>query len=1753
MALTMVEIAHAAPTVGEAQVVRQSEALRPHTSALEALTGNGEQVFAAYTHSANRVLLRGGYLREGAVTSNVISGLIPNDPSPAAGSTYTTLAMNANGTVLGVFNSDVFRVDGDGAARSLEAPLLGGEPVPPRFVNGALPALLIGDHGAGAAGHFLLAQCTQSTCSGVVLDDAGAASAEIPLFAFPQGCGTAYLGAMYVQNTGFRVIGACGTTLQRTTVTAAGASAPESTPLPIPCAVSSVRVGGAFVGPERVRVTSTCSSGSWFVNPDGLTENFPYCNNETNLDQCALFSSPQTLLVSRNGSFYEHDVRSTNLPGSPLRVGVGPRYALAFNQPDLYERDPASGAISLITNWRARPVSSQLYLHVSAGQPIARRSYFTEDGAPVLMPGAPPLPSPLSVPVGMLAIGESTLIANSQGLHVIDGSPFPRSASLSGARALGGSPEAPIVVFSRGTERSLLYVGAVTTDAIGAPGQGPLPNTPGALTSAKLLGDDVGALKLAFDGARHLLVYEANLRVYARLLEADGTPVGEKFPLAESVYRQRAPQVLALPTGGFFVGWIDQRRSASDDDLYGAFVDREGTVSPDIAVSTSPNSASAFTLGSGADADHVSVAWNEISGDRRALLQLSAVSVSRSQLRARTPVVVDASLGDHVPVGIDVEGAQINVLYMEYGGGPRGGDRVLSRTVDFGVSAGRACTADADCISGTCVGNVCGEREAPPVTTPCDQPCAMADTDGSCITAPRGTLPRGDACPGFLCDGRERGCPTGCQSNEQCTGNAECVDGACSVVRECRGANEVTERGVTRSCGALRCDPKRAECFERCMSNAECVDGLVCDEVGACVTAPSAEEGCNAGHSSAWTGLAGLLMLLGRRRRRIAQGIGGAALLLACLTPSRARAQDRVGPATVVTPVAGDSFNPFGGVDLWDARGFALPGPDWRAIVRYNRRDEWTEAVLGEGGIEAWRPAPGQLQRIGVCADGSVLALERSYDNLAGEHVWLLHFVDGATPAHRLEVPLSASYTLGSSCTSDGAWLRIAEATDIYTRYEWASGAVVERVDTHVIGTTPLFDDRRIAWVFTRPGSFVIGSPAGEHADLPVASNYRAYSVGSAAIVGSVRFVPGLGNYNMLGAVVWTEEGPSYQEALNVNLPNDLQTESLAVSGRTVLFRTYNLLGRINLDGNEPQLTTRGITPGWSLGAVMRGEVYDVFVDNFSRTRYGLDLEPIDLAWSAPITKRPRELWLASGTSGASARLLGMQSDDWVVTQNANVTPINLEGLLPTDLQALDDGRAIVIARDWGDYGRGFALDNLDVRTELPALDGNTRVVPLGDGFAAAHMIPFGNQVRYTLRHVSATLGVTGLDVLAPAPELEIDRRTNVALAARGNEAFAVITVGVASYEQHLDWSHIQQGEVTEAAPLTRRPGRQRNPAIACDPRGVRGCLVVWEDAHDSPYTSDIMGARILPDRSLPDGDGFVIAASDALETSPAVIWSDDDDHFFVAWRSALHSHERRPDRDPSHLRGAFVRFDGTVEDPEGIALTDEPLDEHLPFLYGAAQGSFALAYQVFSVADGSTQWATRALNAGKLRGASCGGDAECAGRACIDGICCEASCRGGCGVCNTPGQLGQCTPKAAGAASHADTCQPFVCDGRSTTCPTSCARDEDCIEGASCDPQTRQCVTPVVSAFCIDADTADVDGTPTACAPYRCARGGCAERCTSNDECAIGAVCTLGGMCETSPPADDAGCQTAGAPSSALLLMLVLGGLARQRRRVPS
>jgi hypothetical protein len=146
-----------------------------------------------------------------------------------------------------------------------------------------------------------------------------------------------------------------------------------------------------------------------------------------------------------------------------------------------------------------------------------------------------------------------------------------------------------------------------------------------------------------------------------------------------------------------------------------------------------------------------------------------------------------------------------------------------------------------------------------------------------------------------------------------------------------------------------------------------------------------------------------------------------------------------------------------------------------------------------------------------------------------------------------------------------------------------------------------------------------------------------------------------------------------------------------------------------------------------------------------------------------------------------------------------------------------------------------------------------------------------------------------------------------------------------------------------------------------------------------------------------------------------------------------------------------------------------------------------------------------------KPLGAACVKADECESNICTDGVCCNIACTGPCVSCREAGNVGVCSPAAAGRTDPHGLCkvEPLETCGLTGLCngQGGCAR---VAVGTICRPGSCSGATFNPPSAC-DEDGSCAAGTPTTCAPFLCDDAVCRGTCTNNDQCLTPAVCTNG------------------------------------------
>jgi subtilisin-like proprotein convertase family protein len=163
-----------------------------------------------------------------------------------------------------------------------------------------------------------------------------------------------------------------------------------------------------------------------------------------------------------------------------------------------------------------------------------------------------------------------------------------------------------------------------------------------------------------------------------------------------------------------------------------------------------------------------------------------------------------------------------------------------------------------------------------------------------------------------------------------------------------------------------------------------------------------------------------------------------------------------------------------------------------------------------------------------------------------------------------------------------------------------------------------------------------------------------------------------------------------------------------------------------------------------------------------------------------------------------------------------------------------------------------------------------------------------------------------------------------------------------------------------------------------------------------------------------------------------------------------------------------------------------------------------------------------------KDNGEDCGGDNQCKSNFCVDGVCCDTACDGGCSACNIEGKLGQCNyhdnntdPETecglCGVCNGAGVCKAAAAgvDPKGDCEPTeqsTCGLDGTCDGNYQC--RLWSAATVCLEQSCAghikdpahycDGEGVCVDPADVDCEPYVCNADGseCLFSCQSPDHC---------------------------------------------------
>ncbi len=200
---------------------------------------------------------------------------------------------------------------------------------------------------------------------------------------------------------------------------------------------------------------------------------------------------------------------------------------------------------------------------------------------------------------------------------------------------------------------------------------------------------------------------------------------------------------------------------------------------------------------------------------------------------------------------------------------------------------------------------------------------------------------------------------------------------------------------------------------------------------------------------------------------------------------------------------------------------------------------------------------------------------------------------------------------------------------------------------------------------------------------------------------------------------------------------------------------------------------------------------------------------------------------------------------------------------------------------------------------------------------------------------------------------------------------------------------------------------------------------------------------------------------------------------------------------------------------------TDEDTERAcFPYLCGGSAGCFTRCDTDAQCAAGNYCGTNNRCVPTGEDGSACNNERQCVSGFCSQGVCCsggtccrsQSDCRGLDALACEDRELGGCLGFRATGRCDPD----FVCRTDVVEAPEACL-------GQSCN-DTSLCLADggLGTGFACDAEGACLPGLTTDCAPYRCGAGACPTSCTRDDQCVDGSRCT-NGVCARLP--DGASC----------------------------
>uniref|UniRef100_A0A7C4GCR9 T9SS type A sorting domain-containing protein n=1 Tax=candidate division WOR-3 bacterium TaxID=2052148 RepID=A0A7C4GCR9_UNCW3 len=222
---------------------------------------------------------------------------------------------------------------------------------------------------------------------------------------------------------------------------------------------------------------------------------------------------------------------------------------------------------------------------------------------------------------------------------------------------------------------------------------------------------------------------------------------------------------------------------------------------------------------------------------------------------------------------------------------------------------------------------------------------------------------------------------------------------------------------------------------------------------------------------------------------------------------------------------------------------------------------------------------------------------------------------------------------------------------------------------------------------------------------------------------------------------------------------------------------------------------------------------------------------------------------------------------------------------------------------------QGFAISPAANDQKLPGLgfDGTNYLAVWSDGRSGSESDIYGARV---------TPQGTVLDPQGFLVSQGVNDQESPALGFDGANYLAVWSDGRSGSGSDIYGARVTpQGTVLDPAgfAISRASGYQRSPDLRFDGTNF---LVVWEDYRGgSRDTSDIYGARVTPQGTVLDPQGFAISQAAGYQWSPALAF--DGANYLVVWEDCWRSGNHDID-----IYGARVTPQGTVLDPAGFVVS---------------------------------------------------------------------------------------------------------------------------------------------------------------------------------------------------------------------------------------